>query len=265
MFSHSEAFSRNIGWVTQDELKTLRTKRVAIAGMGGVGGAHLLTLTRLGIEKFNITDFDVFETVNFNRQVGAGMPSIGQRKAPWMFGMASDINPNILGSSWMFSLGLDHSNVEDFLDDVDLYVDGLDFFAFEARSLVFAECAKRGIPAITAAPLGMGASLLNFLPGGMTFEQYFKWGDAPDEVKAAQFLRGLSPTGMQSDYLVDASTINLAEKRGPSTMMACNLCAGMAGTEALKILLNRGGVLAAPSVIHFDAYTYRLVIRNGEI
>ena len=45
----------------------LRTK-IAIAGMGGVGGVHLPTLVRLGIEAFNVTDFDVFYLVNFNRQ-----------------------------------------------------------------------------------------------------------------------------------------------------------------------------------------------------
>ena len=40
--------------------------------------------------------------------------------------------------------------------------------------------------------------------------------------------------------------------------MACQLCAGFAATEALKILLGRGRVLSAPRGIHFDAYRYRL-------
>ena len=41
--------------------------------------------------------------------------------------------------------------------------------------------------------------------------------------------------------------------------MACQLCAGVAGTEALKILLKRGKVLAAPSGFHFDAYRNKYV------
>jgi hypothetical protein len=41
--------------------------------------------------------------------------------------------------------------------------------------------------------------------------------------------------------------------------MACQLCAGIAGTEALKILLGRGKVLAAPWGFHFDAYRNRYV------
>ena len=47
-FDYHRAFSRNIGWVTRAEQDLLRKKRVAIAGMGGVGGIHLLTLARLG-------------------------------------------------------------------------------------------------------------------------------------------------------------------------------------------------------------------------
>ena len=65
-FVYEEAFSRNIGWITKAEQQILRKKRIAIAGMGGVGGVHLLTLARLGIGAFHIADLDVFETVNID-------------------------------------------------------------------------------------------------------------------------------------------------------------------------------------------------------
>jgi len=54
IFDYGKAYSRNIGWVTTAEQQTLRQARIAIAGLGGVGGAHLLTLSRLGIANFNI-------------------------------------------------------------------------------------------------------------------------------------------------------------------------------------------------------------------
>ena len=41
--------------------------------------------------------------------------------------------------------------------------------------------------------------------------------------------------------------------------MACQICAGVAATEALKILLKRRRVVAAPRGIHFDAYRNLLV------
>ena len=72
-YIYQQAYARNIGWVTPAEQAALRGKRVAIAGMGGVGGVHLLTLARLGIGAFHIADFDTFDIANFNRQVGATM------------------------------------------------------------------------------------------------------------------------------------------------------------------------------------------------
>jgi len=55
-----------------------------------------------------------------------------------------------------------------------------------------------------------------------------------------------------------AST-NLKTERGPSTSMACELCAGVVGTEVLKLLLKRGKVRAAPWGMQFDAYRQKLV------
>jgi molybdopterin/thiamine biosynthesis adenylyltransferase len=256
-FSYTQAFSRNIGWVTQAEQNVLRGKRVAIAGMGGVGGVHLLTLARLGVGAFHIADFDHFDIANFNRQAGAMMSTLGQPKVEVLAEMARDINPGL--KLVRFPNGVSEANLDAFFEGVDLYVDGLDFFAFKARQDTFAACARLRIPAITAAPLGMGTAVLNFLPGRMTFEEYFGWGDLPDQEKALRFLVGLAPAGLHGRYLVDPSAINLKEQRGPSTIMGCQLCAGAAATEALKILLGRGEVLAAPRGYHFDAYRNRLV------
>jgi molybdopterin/thiamine biosynthesis adenylyltransferase len=255
-FPYEQAFARNIGWVTNEEQAILRTKRVAIAGGGGVGGVHLLTLARLGISSFNIADFDRFDIANFNRQVGANMSTLGQPKVEVLAKMARDINPDI--DIKIFPAGIDEGNLPEFLDGVDLYVDSLDFFAFTIRQQTFAMCAQLGIPATTVAPLGMGAALLNFMPGQMTFEEYFGWGDLPDIDKALRFMVGLAPAGLHRSYLVVPSSINFAERRGPSTFMGCQLCAGIAATEALKILLKRGKVFAAPYGLQFDAYRNKL-------
>ena len=256
-FDYSAAFDRNIGWLTDDEQHRLRTKRVAIAGMGGVGGSHLLTLSRLGIGAFHISDFDRFEIGNFNRQAGAMVSTIGCPKVDVLAATARDINPQ--ADIRIFPDGVHEGNVGQFFDGVDLYVDGLDAFAFQAREMVFAHCAERGIPATSVAPLGMSAALLNFMPGGMTFEQYFRLSGCSDEEKAIRFLVGFAPALLHRKYLVDATRVNLAERRGPSTGIACELCAGVASSEALKILLGRGKVWAAPHAIQFDGYRNRTV------
>lgn len=257
VFAYEQAFSRNIGWVTDKEQQALRDKRVAIAGMGGVGGVHLLTLARLGIGAFTIADFDTFDLVNFNRQAGALISTVGRPKAEVLAEMVRDINPEI--RLRIFEQGVSRDNLDDFLADADAYIDGLDFFSFDARESTFAACSRLGVPAVTAAPLGMGAAVLSFLPHGMTFEQYFQLAGCDESEKAVRFLLGLSPRMLQRSYLADASRVDLAHHKGPSTIMACQICAGVAGTEALKILLGRGRVYAAPWGIQFDAYRNKLV------
>lgn len=100
--------------------------------------------------------------------------------------------------------------------------------------------------------------MLNFVPGGMTFEEYFRLeGRAPDE-QALSFLIGLSPTMLQMSYLVDPSRVDLANRRGPSTVIGVQLCSGIAAAQVLKLILRRGEVICAPRGLHFDAFRNRM-------
>lgn len=254
-FDYDKAFSRNIGWVTETEQEKLRRAKVAVGGLGGVGGVHLLTLARLGIGRFSIADFDVFDIANFNRQVGATVPTLGRPKLDVLAEMARDINPEM--ELLTFPGGIKADSIDAFLEGVDVYVDGLDFFAFAARRLTFAACEKKGIPVVTAAPLGMGTALLVFAPGGMPFEEYFGFEGCDEQEMAVRFLVGLSPAMLQRGYVADMSRVNLAERRGPSSIAACQLCAGVAAIETLKLILGRGGVLVAPRASQFDGYRMR--------
>ncbi len=255
-FNYHDAFDRNIGWVTQAEQDILRTRRVAIAGLGGVGGVHLLTLARLGIGCFTIADFDEFAIANFNRQAGANIKTLGLWKIEVMASQAKEINPSI--DLRLFPNGVTGDTIDAFLADADLFVDGIDFFALDIRRAVFARASEKGIPALTAAPLGMGVGLLAFLPGKMTFEQYFRLEGKPEREQYLRFLIGLAPKGLHQSYLVDPTRVDLAAKRGPSTVAACQLCAGQTAAVAVRLLLHRAGVRCAPFSSQFDAYTGKL-------
>lgn len=263
VFDHSKAFTRSIGWLTSDELDALRGKRVAIAGLGGVGGSHLLTLTRLGVGGFAISDLDCFELQNFNRQVGATMSTLGRPKIDCLAEMALEINPDL--SLARFPEGVNDANLDSFLRDADVYVDGIDFFATSTRRALFSACSAHGIPAITAAPLGWGVSLLAFAPGGMTFEEYFQFEGKSELDQLRQFLVGLSPDALQLGALMDATRFDLEQRVGPSTPVGCELCAALAATTAIKFLLGRGPIDTAPVSLHFDAYSssLRTISRPG--
>ena len=256
-FDYATAFSRNIGWVTPDEQATLRGSRVAIGGLGGVGGVHAITLARLGVSHFHIADFDTFSMANMNRQAGAFLSTLGRPKAEVIAAMIRDINPE--ADIRVFPEGVNDDNVEAFLEGADVYVDGIDYFAVSARRLLFRVSGEKRIPAVTAAPLGMGAAVLCFMPGKMQFEDYFQLEGQDEQEQLIRFLIGLSPRVLQRPYLVYPTAVDLLAKRGPSTPMACEMCAGILVTQVLKILLGRGKVIAAPWGLHFDAYRNKLV------
>lgn len=257
-FDYERAFSRNLGLVQPEEQTKLRHSRVAIAGLGGVGGVHLTTLARMGIGSFHIADFDRFEMQNFNRQAGALMSTLGEEKTTVMEAMARDINPDLVLKS--FREGITEANIADFLKGVDVVVDGLDFFAVAARDLLYRETYRRDIPVVAAGPIGCSSAYLVFLPGGMRWQDYFAMDLARNEVdKYILFFIGNTPAATQSAY-IDPRYIKLAEKSGPSLALGVQLCAGTAAAETMKLLLGRGRILAAPYYHQYDAYLCKYVV-----
>lgn len=254
-FNYEEAFSRTLGWLTSKELDILRKKRIAIAGAGGVGGIYALTLARLGLGKLHIADNDTFELANFNRQFGANLDTIGKQKTTVIKEMLLKINPEM--DVVIFPEGVHDQNRSEFLTDVDLYLDGLDFWALPERRKIFDHCHKNKIFATTVAPLGYSASLLNFDPNKMSFEEYFKLEGYSEEDQSIRFLVGLAPSFLHRSALIDQSYVNFKHKKVPSTPIGVTLCTGIACTEAVKILCKRGPTLWAPTSVQYDAWSYK--------
>ena len=260
-WDYARAFCRNLGIVNEAEQQRLRHSRVAIVGMGGVGGVHLMTLARLGVERFTISDLDTFELANFNRQYGARLDTLGQPKVEVMAAEVQRINPDI--QLRVLPQGVTERSIAQFLDGVDLLVDGIDYFAIDMRRKLYRAAAERGIPAVMAGPVGCSTAWLVFTRDGMPFDRYFDLRDGQTDLEQlAAFSVGLAPVALHFPY-VDLSRVNIAEQYGPSVGFACELCAGVAGAEAIKLLLDRGGVRPAPHYAQFDAY--RGKFRRGRL
>ncbi len=252
-WDYNEAFSRNRGLISPTEQEKLRTSRVAIAGMGGVGGFHAITLARLGVGKFNISDMDTFETGNFNRQIGAVVSTLGQKKAAVLERMIKDINPEAEVN--VFPDGINEGNVDRFLDGADIFVDGFDFFVFDIRRLVFSKARAKGIYALTAAPVGFGATGIVFHPQGMPFDDYFNISDDLSyEERIASFLMGLTPKALHLGY-ADMTALNMKEHRGPSSTVGCEMASSFVGAQTVGILLGRMKIRCAPFCLQMDMYT----------
>lgn len=260
-YSHHEAFERNIGLVSENELSQLSDKLVVIPGCGGVGGVHAQTLARMGVGRFRIADPETFSLVNFNRQIGANIETIGQNKAEVTAKMIRAINPQ--ADVMVFKEGISEENTSDFVDGADLLVDGIDFFALPVRRRLFSEAWKREIPAMTAAPLGFSGTLHVFTRTGLSFDDYFDLHDdqAPFE-QLVNFFIGLAPAALHAPYL-DLNTVKPEEGRGPSSIIGVQLAACLAGAEAVRILLGRGPSIRAPQYLQFDAYRQKM--RKGTL
>lgn len=257
-WNYDEAFSRNIGLLTCEEQDRLRRSRVAIAGMGGVGGVHLITLARTGIGNFTIADPDCFELANMNRQYGARVDTVGRPKAEVMAEEVRRINPE--ADVRVFNEPIGAENIEKFLEGVDVVVDGLDYFSIRARRLLFREARRHGVWTLTSGPHAFGATLLCFSPHGMSFDDYFDIHDGmSEEDQLIAFGVGGCPRHIHLAYLDFKRFFSFAERRSASAGLACQLCSGLVAAEAAKILLGRGRVRAAPCYLQFDAYRQKLV------
>lgn len=257
-FEYNSAFARNLGLLTPEEQEKVRNFTIAIPGMGGVGGAHLISLVRQGFEKFKIADPDTFELKNFNRQYGAKLATIDQPKVAAMKQEALAINPNC--QIEVFPDGVTTDNITDFLQGVDLAVDALDAFAIDARRLFCNSALEKQIPVITAGPIGFGTGFLIFKPGGPSFDKYFALHEGQtEEFQTLSFFAGLVPKLLQRSYM---QRTNLSEKRGPSSIGAVNLCAGVVTIYALKVLLKKGRVRAVPYYHQFDVMKERYVVKR---
>ena len=250
-----QAFARTVGVLTRDEIGRLAGHRVAIPGMGGGGGVHLVTLVRAGVGKFHIADMDRFEPVNINRQHGARVDTLGQPKVDVMKRDALAINPHLDVKT--FPTGIGPENMDAFLAGVDVVVDGLDFFVWKTRRALFNRARALGIPVVTVGPIGFGVIGLVFTPDGMSFDDYFDiHDDTPDLEAILKFYVGIVPAMLHRTYAMPRH-IRLEERAGPSVSGGLMLLAGVGCTEALRVLLRRPGLLPAPGYWHFDVYRHR--------
>ena len=92
-FDYAAFTTRNIGFVTEAEQEALRTATVFVCGTGGMGGACVLALARMGVGRLILADIDAFEVSNMNRQVFALASTLGQHKAEATAEICRTINP----------------------------------------------------------------------------------------------------------------------------------------------------------------------------
>ena len=138
-------FDRTKTLIGEIALEKLTNSKVAVFGIGGVGGFVVENLVRSGIQNLCIIDFDVVEETNINRQIMATHSTIGRLKVDVMKERILDINPNInleVCDRKMSPTNLDTFNFERF----DYVVDCIDMRL--SKIALIEHCANNNIKII---------------------------------------------------------------------------------------------------------------------
>ena len=118
-------FERTEMLIGSDAIERLKSARVAVFGVGGVGGYAVEALARSGVGTLDLIDNDTVSITNINRQIIALHSTIGQYKVDVAKARAIDINPGIIVNTHRFFYTSQTENEFDF-SNYDYIIDAID-------------------------------------------------------------------------------------------------------------------------------------------
>ncbi len=146
-----EIFSREALLIGQDAVDTLAKRRVAVFGVGGVGGYTVEALARAGVGALDLIDADTVSLSNLNRQLIATLDTVGQRKVDVLAERISRINPACQVTCYpMFYLPENADTID--LARYDYVVDAID--TVSAKLELARRCSALQVPLISAMGAG---------------------------------------------------------------------------------------------------------------
>jgi len=147
----SDQFAATAMLFGQENLQKLKSRRVAVFGIGGVGGSCAEALCRSGIGAIDIFDGDIVDVTNINRQIIATLKTVGLNKVDVMLERLKDINPEVaVGAFKLFYLPENAEDVD--LSVYDHVIDAVD--AIPAKLELVCRATALNVPIISS----MGAA-----------------------------------------------------------------------------------------------------------
>ena len=146
-----EELSRTEMLIGKEAVDRLKSKRVIVFGIGGVGGYVCEALARTGVGQIDIVDNDAVSLSNINRQIIALHSTVGKPKVLAMKERIFDINPQIKVQEFNTFFEPENSNKFDF-SKYDYVVDAIDSVKGKIELAVM--CEKAGTPIISSMGAG---------------------------------------------------------------------------------------------------------------
>ena len=120
-----QKFLRTEMLLGKEAIEKLKRSRVAIFGIGGVGGYALEALVRAGVGEIDIIDSDEVALSNINRQILATTETVGQLKVDVAEARAKEINPNVKINKYPIFYLPETAHLFDF-SNYDYVIDAID-------------------------------------------------------------------------------------------------------------------------------------------
>lgn len=144
-------FDRTALLLGEDSIEKLKNARVAVFGVGGVGGFAVEALARSGVGTLDIIDKDTVSITNINRQIIATHSTVGKSKVQVAAERIHDINPDCLVNAYEVFYLPDTADQFDF-GQYDYIVDAIDTVTGKVQLVMEAE--KAGVPIICSMGAG---------------------------------------------------------------------------------------------------------------
>ena len=237
---YREMTRRNQPSLSRQEQAALRATRVLVAGCGSIGGAAVVPLVRLGVERFVLCEPGDYELNNLNRQA-ADMGDIGQNKAEVQASRARAINPQ--AELLVEPDGVTEGNVDWLVGTTDVVIDGVDVTepaGIAAKRALHQEAWRQRRLVISGLDLGGTQIVYAFdYRDGRTRPLNGRLEGAPADIGALDFLtRLVSPLDVPRELLAYSEA----------------MIRGQAGSPPqLAPTADQFGVLAAWMVLDFAA------------
>ncbi len=156
-----DRYDRNFNTFSSKEQKKLGLSKVAVLGLGGLGGGVCEMLARAGVGQLTLIDGDSFEASNLNRQILSEEKLIGFPKAQAAEQRINAINSEV--NVQCVVQYLDESNMYEHIRKNDLVIDCLD--TVDTRFILQDAADKASIPVVSGAIAGMTGQVTTIFPG----------------------------------------------------------------------------------------------------
>ncbi len=147
----SDKFVRTRNLIGDEAMEKLANSRVAVFGIGGVGGHVVEALVRSGVGAIDLIDRDTVAKSNINRQIIATLSTVGMNKVDAMKERIADINPNCKVNAYPCFYLPETKDQFDF-SQYDYVVDAVD--TVTAKLTLVCEAKEKGVPIISSMGAG---------------------------------------------------------------------------------------------------------------